>query len=88
MDKLDRDIHYCKGCNNMFYEFKLSDDGFCERCKRKNSMIVRTKKYVQGGNELIKINCPDCYSKKGVRHKDNLRVYCTKCNKLVGVFEF
>ena len=49
--------------------------------------MKRLKQYNCDGDEWIRIECPKCKGKQGIRRKDSLIVNCYVCNFKIGRFE-
>ena len=47
----------------------------------------RLKIYTIRKDEFIKIDCPKCKGKQGIRRKGSLKVNCFTCNKYIGSFK-
>lgn len=50
--------------------------------------MKRINQYTIREDEIIKIDCPKCKSKNGIRRKGSLKVNCSSCNRYIGEFKF
>jgi ribosomal protein S27E len=50
--------------------------------------MERINRYTIREDEIIKIDCPKCKGKQGIRRKGSLKVDCFVCNNPIGEFDF
>ena len=71
-----------------YLEGEIPNNKSLDQLKDFKPKMERTKIYTIDKDELIKISCPKCKGKQGIRRKSSLLVNCYVCNSLIGEFKF